>query len=71
MGFEFLTDLDEYFCEKYANYDKLCVLPGYRMPKMQESRMEITGYRTARRTYSTVFPQRVHLLAETRAQPLS
>ncbi len=35
MKFDFINDLDEYFCEKYANYDKICILPGYRMPKMQ------------------------------------
>ncbi|MBQ7369980.1 MAG: hypothetical protein IJW58_03295 [Clostridia bacterium] len=35
MKFEFIADLDEYFCENYANYDKICILPGYRMPKMQ------------------------------------
>ena len=35
MRFEFLNDLDDYFCEKYANYDKICVLKGYSMPKMQ------------------------------------
>ena len=35
MGFAFMEDLDGYFCEKYANYDRLCVLKGYEMPKMQ------------------------------------
>ena len=35
--FDFITDLDEYFCEKYANYDKLCVLNGYKMPVMPQS----------------------------------
>lgn len=35
--YDFMVDLDEYFCEKYANYDKLCVLPGYKMPVMQTS----------------------------------
>ena len=38
MQFEFLHDLDEYFCEKYAGYDKLCVLKGYVMPKMQATK---------------------------------
>lgn len=38
MQFEFLHDLDEYFCEKYASYDKLCVLKGYVMPKMQATK---------------------------------
>ncbi|MBR2646188.1 MAG: hypothetical protein IKD47_01330 [Clostridia bacterium] len=37
--YDFIADLDAYFCEKYANYDKLCVLPGYRMPKMQSTMM--------------------------------
>lgn len=35
MKYDFIADLDDYFCEKYANYDKLCVLKGYSMPKMQ------------------------------------
>lgn len=38
MKFEFIADLDEYFCEKYANYDKICVLKGYKMPKMQATK---------------------------------
>ena len=51
MKFEFIADLDEYFCEQYANYDKLCVLPGYRMPKMQETREDEFG-----RKYSYTLP---------------
>ncbi len=47
--YDFLTDLDEYFCEKYANYDKLCILPGYKMPLMQASTVDDFG-RT--RTYT-------------------
>lgn len=47
--FDFITDLDGYFCEKYANYDKLCVLPGYKMPMMQASKTDEFG-RT--RTYT-------------------
>lgn len=47
--YDFITDLDEYFCEKYANYDKLCVLPGYKMPLMQASKIDEFG-RT--RTYT-------------------
>ena len=47
--FDFITDLDGYFCEKYANYDKLCVLPGYKMPLMQASKVDEFG-RT--RTYT-------------------
>lgn len=35
--FAFIADLDEYFCEKYADYDRLCVLKGYIMPKMQST----------------------------------
>ena len=51
MSFEFIDDLDEYFCEKYANYDRLCILPGYRMPKMQETATDAFG-----RTYSYTLP---------------
>ena len=35
--YDFITDLDAYFCDTYANYDKLCVMPGYVMPVMQRS----------------------------------
>ncbi len=42
-----MTDLDEYFCKKYANYDKLCVLPGYQMPKMQDSKIDANGFTRA------------------------
>lgn len=35
MKSEFILALDEYFCEKYENYDKLCGIEGYKMPKMQ------------------------------------
>lgn len=41
--FDFITDLDGYFCEKYANYDKLCILPGYKMPMMQASTTDEFG----------------------------
>ena len=41
--YDFIADLDEYFCEKYANYDKLCVLPGYKMPLMQASKVDEYG----------------------------
>ncbi|MBQ8658859.1 MAG: hypothetical protein IJ506_06960 [Clostridia bacterium] len=51
MNFEFMSDLDEYFCEKYAHYDKLCTLPGYRMPKMQDSKTDEFG-----RTYAYTLP---------------
>lgn len=46
-----LTELDEYFCGKYANYDKICVLPGYRMPKMQDSKIGEDGL-----TYAYTLP---------------
>lgn len=49
--YDFIADLDEYFCEKYANYDKLCVLPGYKMPKMQTSEVREDG-----RTYAYTLP---------------
>ena len=43
MTYDFIADLDEYFCEKYANYDKLCVLNGYKMPLMQASEVDEFG----------------------------
>lgn len=44
--FAFIADLDDYFCEKYANYDRICILKGYVMPKMQttERREDGTDY---------------------------
>lgn len=45
------TALDEYFCETYANYDKICMLPGYQMPKMQDSRVGDDGL-----TYAYTLP---------------
>lgn len=48
---EFILQLDEYFCEKYANYDKLCLLPGYKMPLMQASEIRADG-----RTYAYTLP---------------
>ncbi|MBQ8374688.1 MAG: hypothetical protein IJX98_03810 [Clostridia bacterium] len=51
MKFPFISDLDGYFCEVYANYDKLCILPGYRMPKMQDTRIDEFG-----RKYSFTLP---------------
>lgn len=56
--FDFIEDLDAYFCEKYANYDKLCVLPGYRMPKMQTSEVREDG-----RTYAYTLPANTMRLA--------
>ena len=49
--FDFIKDLDEYFCEKYANYDKLCVLNGYKMPVMHASEVRADG-----RTYAYTLP---------------
>ena len=51
MKFEFISDLDDYFCEKYAHYDKICMLPGYRMPKMQDTKMDEFG-----RTFAYTLP---------------
>lgn len=56
--YDFIADLDAYFCEKYANYDKLCVLPGYRMPKMQTSEVREDG-----RTYAYTLPANTMRLA--------
>ncbi len=47
--YEFIADLDGYFCERYEGYDKLSVLPGYKMPLMQASEVDDFG-RT--RTYT-------------------
>jgi hypothetical protein len=49
--YNFLNDLDAFFCEKYANYDKLCILPGYKMPKMQDSKVDEYG-----RVYAYTLP---------------
>ena len=46
-----LTALDDYFCETYENYDKLCMLPGYQMPKMQDTRIGEDGL-----TYAYTLP---------------
>ena len=56
--FEFIADLDNYFCEKYANYDKLCVLEGYKMPKMQTTKVREDG-----RTYAYTLPSNTMRLA--------
>lgn len=37
--FDFITDLDEYFCQRYAGYDKMCILKGYKMPVRQTSQV--------------------------------
>ncbi len=57
--YDFLTDLDGYFCEKYANYDKLCILPGYNMPIMQRSEVREDG-----RTYAYTLPADTMSLAK-------
>lgn len=49
--YAFISDLDEYFCNEYADYDKLCVLPGYVMPKMQTTERRADG-----RDYSYTLP---------------
>jgi len=41
--YDFIVDLDGYFCDTYANYDKLCILPGYVMPVMQRSERDENG----------------------------
>jgi hypothetical protein len=56
--FDFIADLDDYFCEKYENYDKLCVTAGYRMPKMQTSEVREDG-----RTYAYTLPANTMRLA--------
>ena len=58
MEFEFINDLDEYFCENYANYDKLCILPNYKMPKMQATERRADG-----RDYSYTLPANTMRLA--------
>ena len=57
--FGFLSDLDEYFCENYANYDKLCVLDGYKVPKMQATERREDG-----RLYSYTLPANTMRLAK-------
>lgn len=56
--YDFIADLDAYFCEKYANYDKLCILPGYKMPMMQASEVRADG-----RTYAYTLPASTMRLA--------
>ena len=57
--FDFISDLDAFFCEKYANYDKLCVLPGYIMPVMQATEVRADG-----RTYGYTLPADTMRLAK-------
>lgn len=56
--FDFIADLDAFFCEKYANYDKICVLPGYKRPVMQATRVNEDGS-----TYSYTLPMETMKLA--------
>ena len=49
--FDFIADLDGFFCEKYSNYDKICGLPGYKRPVMQATRVNEDGS-----TYSYTLP---------------
>lgn len=58
MEFQFIQDLDDYFCENYANYDKLCVLPNYKTPKMQATERRADG-----RDYSYTLPANTMRLA--------
>ena len=62
---EFIRSLDEYFCEKYANYDSLCVLKGYKMPKMQTTE-EIDGIK---RSY-TLPPETMRLALQENKEEL-
>ena len=56
--YDFIADLDGYFCETYANYDKLCIIPGYVMPMMQRSEVREDG-----RTYAYTLPAETMRLA--------
>ena len=47
MQFSFIEDLDAYFCEKYANYDKICTIEGYVIPKMHDTRIDEFGRTSA------------------------
>lgn len=58
MAFDFIDDLNDYFCEKYADYDKICVLKGYVMPKMQTTERRADG-----RDYSYTLPASTMRLA--------
>ena len=62
---EFIHSLDEYFCEKYANYDSLCVLKGYKMPKMQTTE-EVGGIK---RSY-TLPPETMRLALQENKEEL-
>lgn len=66
--FDFITDLDEYFGKEYAGYDKLSVLPGYKMPMMQATKTDEFG-----RTVSYTLPPDTMALSkqENKAQLLA
>lgn len=57
--FEFINDLNEFFCEKYAGYDKICTLPGYKMPKMHDVKVAENG-----RKYTYTLPPETMRLAK-------
>ena len=59
MMFDFINDLNEFFCEKYASYDKICVLPGYKMPKMHDVKVAESG-----RRYTYTLPPETMRLAK-------
>lgn len=65
---DLIADLDAYFCEKYANYDKICILDGYKMPTMQATKTDEFG-----RTYAYTLPSKNMRLAlqENKAELLS
>ena len=56
--YDFIADLDAFFCEKYADYDRICILPGYRMPVMQATETRADG-----RTYGYTLPSETMRLA--------
>lgn len=58
MEYEFIADLDGYFCEKYQDYDKICVLKGYIMPQMQAVKRLKDG-----RDFAYTLPQNTMRLA--------
>ena len=66
--FDFIADLDEYFCETFANYDMICGLPGYRMPHMQGTKTDEYG-----RSFAYTLPKNTMRLAlqEDKAQLLA
>ena len=61
--YDFIADLDEYFCEKYASYDKLTIIPGYKMPVMQATEVREDG-----RTYAYTLPMETMRLANQEAK---